>query len=511
MATTAKQSSSVRSGSPASSSSSSEPVTPTNFVVVDTKDDIESIAKRISDHAEAIYQTWKAKGLAPTEILNCQSDEITTGGATSGSSIQITSHYSNFLQHHFRDKDSPVAELLAQTPDMSNNNLEKLVSSFVSEDKARQQAARKTNILTCGTIKEALKKFEAIDKNSSYGNYSPVRSSSPAKAPTIIRHQIVQTNSIEKQSKPIKINEQQQQQSPSQTQSKNNGAQHVTVPSSISKGGIVNNLSGGCQSPDNGTEKTIKIVKKEVNDHKENTVTARKKPDTPAKPANLINHQPVWPLKNRLGYSSLVNDNKDVKPSDKKLENHSVVSKVKRPVSPKKSQNLMDEVSREEERLINALKEGVVLNNNEQIIMGSETNENSSVNENHVYSKIENNSTESQDLIDSGPTGPIILNKLITWNSDRPDINNEFGSENSNLPKQIIKVRHRNDAAVPHPEVHKSLNNNLTNNKPLITNSVRPFLARGSVAERVLMFEKCPDVKLPRGLLRDPSKLPVST
>jgi hypothetical protein len=64
MTTTAKQSSSstdVRGGSPASSS-------------FEADEDIESIAKQISDHAEAIYQEWKARGLAPTEILKCHPD-----------------------------------------------------------------------------------------------------------------------------------------------------------------------------------------------------------------------------------------------------------------------------------------------------------------------------------------------------------------------------------------------------------------------------------------------------
>ncbi|CAB0015084.1 unnamed protein product, partial [Nesidiocoris tenuis] len=35
------------------------------------EEDIAAIAKQISDHAEAIYQNWKSRGLAPTEILTC--------------------------------------------------------------------------------------------------------------------------------------------------------------------------------------------------------------------------------------------------------------------------------------------------------------------------------------------------------------------------------------------------------------------------------------------------------
>ncbi|XP_028039967.1 uncharacterized protein LOC114250337 isoform X2 [Bombyx mandarina] len=40
---------------------------------IDTgEEDIAAIARQISDHAEAIYQTWKARGLAPSEILSCR-------------------------------------------------------------------------------------------------------------------------------------------------------------------------------------------------------------------------------------------------------------------------------------------------------------------------------------------------------------------------------------------------------------------------------------------------------
>lgn len=34
-------------------------------------DDIAAIAKQISDQAEAIYQNWKSRGLAPADLINC--------------------------------------------------------------------------------------------------------------------------------------------------------------------------------------------------------------------------------------------------------------------------------------------------------------------------------------------------------------------------------------------------------------------------------------------------------
>jgi len=33
-------------------------------------DALKAIAKQISDHAEAIYQTWKSKGLTPNQLLH---------------------------------------------------------------------------------------------------------------------------------------------------------------------------------------------------------------------------------------------------------------------------------------------------------------------------------------------------------------------------------------------------------------------------------------------------------
>ena len=44
----------------------------------DPDDDIAAIAKQISDQAEAIYQNWKSKGLAPAELISCHAAGDTT-------------------------------------------------------------------------------------------------------------------------------------------------------------------------------------------------------------------------------------------------------------------------------------------------------------------------------------------------------------------------------------------------------------------------------------------------
>lgn len=414
MATTAK-SSSVR-GSSASASSSP------NFAE-SGEEDIETIAKQISDHAEAIYQNWKARGLAPTEILNCHTGNSDAFGKTLTPPIH-------------RNKESPVTELLAQAPDMSNNNLEKLVSSFVNEDKARQQ--RKSNILTSGTIKDALRKFECADRNTSV-------------KPNFLRNTSPQPNN---------------QRNSSPQPSTNGNKLNKNVPDVLM----------------NTIDQVVTV--KELS-------PPRQKPETPAKPASLINHTPTWPLKNRLGSSPIKKD----APS-----NGEDTKTVKHSEKLKKSSDLMDEVLMEEERLINALKTGTVLNN-DKILPEVIT------------------STLLTDTTDRGTTWtkPSISTTTSSTSSTvmYEEIHHKPVTNQSSdmAPTKITKpFRPRNDAAVPHPEVN--LNSSKTNHNVGARGSavpaVRPFLTRGSVAERVLMFEKCPEAKALRNIPKEPAKLAVS-
>ena len=120
--------------------------------------DIQAIAKQISDHAEAIYQTWKSKGLTPNELLHLHSTDATTSEVNNTAGGDLTASASHpaapFRPHPpaserrsstsstERPKSSsslsPV-ELLA-SPQL-DATLEQLVNSFVQEDKARLAAA----------------------------------------------------------------------------------------------------------------------------------------------------------------------------------------------------------------------------------------------------------------------------------------------------------------------------------------------------------------------------------
>lgn len=578
MATTAKQQTTVRGSSSSTTSSSSKtksssslksPGSSTTSLdqssnFLDSEEDIATIAKQISDHAEAIYQTWKARGLAPTEILNCHTSASDAFGKA------LTPPSRNSL-------DSPVAEFL--TPDMSNNNLEKLVSSFVNEDKARQQAARKstsvtTNILTSGTIKDALRKFENNTSPAGYvkpnflirntSSKTSYQKTSPNSSPVTVQtgKQIGGTTTsivsapITSSSSPTSAI------SSSSSSSSAAASSSSSSPTQLSKNVpdvLMDTIGQGKQLPKtSGTKTNLKSSSVTTSQSSSSIVidstpstsittgisssansisvsplsSNTRKPQTPAKPANLINHTPSWPLKNRISIGSGVGvgvgigiGNTTTNPSSaikNGVKNGDDTTKTIKTIElGKNSADLLDEVSREEERLINALKTGIVLNNNDNKLpevitstLTDKTDRNTSWNKTpDVSSTIssgtsivaaKSTSSATQGIGNSGKN-------LTSWNNDTTKttiITTTHSGNQSHQQQQKtetmspapapapaptkIKLRPKNDAAVPHPEAKMN---------------IRPFLTRGSVAERVLMFEKCPDVKAPlRNINRESSK-----
>ncbi|XP_055677634.1 uncharacterized protein LOC129786560 isoform X2 [Lutzomyia longipalpis] len=469
MATTAKQSSTVRSPSAATGTGEGQ-------------EDIATIAKQISDHAEAIYQTWKARGLAPTEILNCH-----TGSDAFGKTLTPSSSPQRVVG---RDSQSPVAELLAQAPDMSNNNLEKLVNSFVSEDKARIAAARKSSspspIAGIGSIKHTLQKFESNTGGSN----------------SVVKPKFTRTTSPQ--------------------------------PS-----GGVNALNKNV--PD------VLIDTIEQNLGKREREASPQKPQTPAKPANLINHVSSWPLKNRVavgknsssggggGTTSGVNSAGVTRVEDeiptstaaalvrKQQEKQQLEKKEQRKEqeAKKKTADLMDEVTREEERLINALKTGTVLNSEKSLpeVITSTLNQD-------VTDTTENSTGDLQQWNNSDVSGhpPLDASHAKVWNNmgdadgkpTLPHLNNNNNNnviankekEDTPAPVKIFKprtLRTTEAAVLPHHPPDTQVKKDKT------ANPVRPFLTRGSVAERVLIFERCPSKAPPRNALKEPSKLQTKT
>lgn len=85
--------------------------------------EIEEISKKISEHADALYHTWKSRGLAPTELL---------GFYTHAADAAATS-----------DGASDAGDLFAVDDEQTAEGLQKLVKTFVLKDK--EQRAGKTN------------------------------------------------------------------------------------------------------------------------------------------------------------------------------------------------------------------------------------------------------------------------------------------------------------------------------------------------------------------------------
>ncbi|XP_065355106.1 serine/threonine-protein phosphatase 2A regulatory subunit B'' subunit alpha [Calliphora vicina] len=85
---------------------------------LETSLEIEKISKKISEHADALYRTWKSHGLAPTEILDLYNVDT---GVASGAIVD----------------------------DKSTEDLQKLVNTFVNKDKEQRgvkTAAGKTKL-----------------------------------------------------------------------------------------------------------------------------------------------------------------------------------------------------------------------------------------------------------------------------------------------------------------------------------------------------------------------------
>ncbi|XP_054731185.1 uncharacterized protein LOC129239576 [Anastrepha obliqua] len=98
-----------------------------NVVPDDPTREIEEISKKISEHADALYHTWKSRGLAPTELLS-------------------------FYTHAAAAADSPsdTGDLFAVADDQTAEGLQKLVNTFVLKDK--EQRAGKTGTGTSGNV-----------------------------------------------------------------------------------------------------------------------------------------------------------------------------------------------------------------------------------------------------------------------------------------------------------------------------------------------------------------------
>lgn len=339
-----------------------------NNMAPEPEEDIAAIAKQISDHAEAIYQTWKARGLAPDEILTCHRD-----------SSAAADKFGSALTPQPKQPAPDARNMLLTDP--NTNNLERLVNKFVVEDKARLQAARQSRSLSpkpfASSIQYALQKFEQKASCS-----SPV-----AEVPA----------------KPI-----------------------------VAVGG--------------GGSVVKRYSKSPVKSYPEDFGVVATTPTNGAAPS--------WPFRN----------------SGKTSSPPAVATETSRSNSCNNS-NFMDEVAKEEQRLIDALKNGSVVENRK-------TGENRKAGEKPAVPSKEGvllrSAAAGYDI--SSRSKPEFLIGLSALSSSRRNLH-----------------AHRQQEQVPHPELTDHQRANIIrSNHHHQSNPVRPFLTRGSVAERVLIFEKCP-------------------
>lgn len=542
------------------------------------EEDIAAIAKQISDHAEAIYQTWKSRGLAPTEILTCHSNTTAAdkfgsaltpcnspaiGNAVTGNNIGGKTSPSTSLEH-----SSPTTvDILTQTPNLDNGNLEKLVNNFVVEDKARIAASkqRSPSKPLPSSIQYALQKFE--------------RNSTQQTTPT--KNNVIIDNSKKLTSVLL---------SPTSS--------FLNKPSQIVKPQVPAKTPGShhCEVFLETIETTFPVDLTPSNrsiQQKRPTSTLIASP--PADSSLNINSTAssgltTWPLKNKLNDAKRI---ADVSHTSAKIPQQEDIIKILPAQDEKRSVMTgmnsrcayLDEVAREEERLINALKTGAVITEEperamaclrtrqkpavkqekpkvepiKQIIIGghnyhgnnstvSSSGASSStanisnignvataatVSTNHValandakslskddlstmsaidYAKIryqaaQQNPPTQQRLEDqrasnnsynNSTTEQLVSNARTKFEmeirKDKDNKNTDKDPVTSRWGPRITSPRPRLEQAVPHPELTSQQKQHIRTAVATGTgnNPVRPFLTRGSVAERVLIFEKCP-------------------
>lgn len=342
-------------------------------------EDIAAIAKQISDHAEVIYQTWKARGLAPNEILTCHNS--LNAADQFGSVLTPTGKSANsrmdFLYNNRRQAASAAA-----------TNLEQIVNKFVVEDKARLAARQKSDAPGVpstarnypSSIQYALQKFER-------------------RCPDVVNN-------------PVKF--------------------------------------ASPRSPTNSAT----VFAKSASPTDEKCFPERFVPTSNApqmtKPDD-VDGTSTWPLKatkeaDKGKYSTM--------PS--KMEKRSC-----------QTDEFLDEVAKEEERLINALKTGMVITANDTKA---------------------STPTVTKTLPDEARKHEKFVNKIKTLDKDAKKTEDAVLS--TKRPRR--SATDTNDSS-SRPNVRMNANSsNTTNGIANTANPVRPFLTRGSVAERVMMFEKCP-------------------
>ncbi|XP_070165770.1 uncharacterized protein [Polyergus mexicanus] len=540
------------------------------------EEDIAVIAKQISDHAEAIYQTWKSRGLAPTEILTCHSNNIAVDKFGSAlTPCNLTTIGNNvggkiLLSPSLECSSSTAEDILTQTPNLDNGNLEKLVNNFVVEDKARIAASKQKSPSKPlpSSIQFALQKFEknSVQQQqiaaSTKNNITPINNSKK------LRSVLLSSPFSNKSSQIVKP----------QIFTKTLGSHHCEVFLET----IETTFPVDLTSSKRATQKrptSILIAS--------SSTSSSLNIDSMHSTSSGLT---TWPLKNKLNDARRIID---VSHISAKTSQQGDIARILPVKDEKKSVAIktnsrcayIDEVAREEERLINALKTGDVITEESQRIMISERKKPVIKREkpkiepvkpiiigSHIHHAV-SSAVPSSATSNSAASGLIatavnisnatavaavstghnpLMNESKSLNKDDLSVMSivdyakiRYKAAQENPPTQqrleeqrasshsyhstteqlvssartkfemeirkdkdikdtdlvaskwgprISSPRPRLEQTVPHPELTNQQKQHIRAAAAIGTgnNPVRPFLTRGSVAERVLIFEKCP-------------------
>lgn len=167
--------------------------------------------------------------------------------------------------------------------------------------------------------------------------------------------------------------------------------------------------------------------------------------------------QSTWPLKNRvISMENMKKSFNEPKPTQFHNNNNTAAIANTASTAPVKSTiSYLEEVALEEKRLINALKNGDILN-------------------------------------EEPPPTPLPAGIGVPIGKQQSQTQQQQIKENNGgevATKWGVRNARRPEQQVPHPELTTTQRQHL---RQTAANPVRPFLTRGSVAERVLIFERCP-------------------
>lgn len=381
--------------------------------------------------------------MAPTEILKCH-----PGSENLSFNQSLNPKLSPTSVHAFEQALSSAA-LLENAPDLSNSNLKKLVNSFVSEDKARIAAQRTDGSAgRCSpSIASTLQKFE-----------------NPSESP------------------------------PSYKLATSSRSSPINTPTSANSSDVTSSITNFFPKTDQN-QKVLFQIPDVLKDTIEQCAK-RQKPETPVKPNHLLNHVPQWPLKKKSSSKSNAT-------CDNENEKIDYDSQYSLNADDQKDIDVMDEVSREEEKLINALKTGTVLSSDSlPEVIASSLNEYKIQTEqllNGISSKSRKMAQGNVDTSQNQPQPPQKPNHTPIYVPPKEENTRGFSSFSRIGANTRIPNRHEISKLDEKKFELKS-----------IPSPVRPFLSRGSVAERVLIFEKCPEKAPVRQVLQEKPKVSVS-